>query len=303
MHSFIDVIAYPICKSFWNFLTILNHPTHTSRLSSQRVQIEERLQMKTKEKDADGKPIYKEKKHITNFQPLVIKFDADYENDVLIEQATKVTLRVDKTTETGRSAAYMKEGRQNYRILPQTPIYTTAEQMAAFHNSAQEITFLRLIQSSSHCDEEEILRRVFDYDSKQTLLDEQKKAARRAVEALKTNPEATAADIEQAEQQAKAAELQARYQITKHKERDVRQLTAWFERAVKLKVICSWQRKEPKMPKKKCGEGYVWEWKKAPTKAEQQAQRRQQRAALKEFVAASKASKQRIKEMRKAVKP
>ena len=267
-------------------------------LSTQRMQIEERLRMKTKEKDAEGKPVYVTKTKVTNFQPLVIKLQSEYEDDVLIENATKVTLRIDKTIETGRSAEHIKEGKQNYYIQQQERIYTTAEQMAAFHKTAQEITFLRLVQSLTHCDEETLLTRVFDYQSQQTILNNQKAAARRAVEVLKANREATTYDIQQAESEAAAAEQQARYHITKHKERDVKLLTTWFERAVKMKVIAEWQRKEPNKTKAKYGAGYVWEWQKTPTKAEQKEQKRRQKAALKGYLAAAKASKQRIKEMR-----
>ena len=266
-------------------------------LSSQRLQVEQQLLTNKKEKDANGKTITKEvtKTIVTNFQPLVVKLQSEYEDDVLIEQATRITLRIDKMLIEGRREQHIKDGKTNYFVLPQKKIYTTSEQMAAFSKTAQEITFLRLIQSATHCKEDDILNRVFSYEARQKDYDKKLQGARQALEVLKAGKDSKAEDIQQAEENVTATEQQARYYITNHMGRDVEQLTALFERAVAVDILSRWERKQTGNRTNKYGKGYVWEWKKALTPEEKEERLKKQKADKKRLWQAMQASKQHIK--------
>lgn len=245
-------------------------------LSTQRMQVFENIYRYVTERDENGvikrdekgKPIKKYVKRTicTDFQPLTIEFRSESENNVLIEDATRVRLHIHDIIQKGRSAEdYIdgNDGRKKYfKIAPPTKHVLQLQQFYSF-KSDEERTFRTIIFAKPNLAEDKFLSAVFDYKGKQAQYDKAAREAIKAAEEIQADANKTEEEKDNAKKAAEQAEYKAKYYITNHMGDDVNSLKAMFVKAKDCGIITYYSRDEAKAvkSKKKYGSGFVWRWK------------------------------------------
>ena len=244
-------------------------------LSTQRMQVWETTEKRITEKDADGKvlrdengkPIRKvvQRDICTNFQPLIIEFRAEYEDKVLIEDATRVRLYVHDVIRNGRSAEYYidKSGGRAERLFIRQPVAHVLP-LSQFYEaqSDEEKVFRNIVLSKAHLREDKLLAAVFDYAGRQADYDTRAAEAQRIADTLSNSPAATEEQKRAAQKAAQQAREAAKYNITNHMGRDVERLKTMFQKALQCGLL-TWYNRDDAMTTKgngKYGSGFVWTW-------------------------------------------
>lgn len=251
----------------------------TAWLSTQRTTIEEHTIKKVTERDSsgviirdeNGKPKRKDvvRTIVTNFQPVVVSFRSEYENNVPIEDATRVILGLHNVVRFGRSADTIPvgDGKKTERIQKPTARALQLQQFYAFASESERI-FRNLILSKEHQREADMLRVIFNYDKKETEARQRATEAREAADELARNPEATPEQKQQAEDAAAAAQQTAKYCISNNRSRDVQKLKAMFDKAMQCGLL-KWYYSENTL------RGVVWKWGRGDEDATKKNRRKQ----------------------------
>lgn len=218
-----------------NNAQILSCLKATAWLTTQRMQVEEVAEKKKKAYDDDGKaelneegkPKYRkvQTKIVTNFQPVVVTFCTEYEDNVQVEEATRIRLLIHKLLRDGRSKTRVPEGRIETRAH-----YLKLGQFYDFVTEEERI-FRNLILSRGHMKEAAMLATIFNYDKKQAEANRRAAEAEAAAVAMENNPTATDEDKRQLREIAEAEKKNARYCIVKKKGRDIERLKIMFKKA------------------------------------------------------------------------
>ena len=249
----------------------------TAFLSTQRTTIAEKATKRITYIDENGVRKRKkvEREAYTNFQPVVVEFRTEYEDKVLIEEATRIRIELHRLFADGRTAEYIGDGRQREYIEAPRQQYLTIGQYYDF-STENERTFRNIILSKPKQAEDAMLSAVFNYPQRQAQQDEKAAAARAtaqqtraAAEAMAANPTATPEQIAVAKQQAAEAEdaaeratAQAKYYISNHVGNDVQRLKAMFEKALRNGLITGYYDtgRNGYGGKVHYGRGVVWYW-------------------------------------------
>lgn len=265
----------------------------TAFLSTQRMAVAEKSTKRVVQRDSSGEVIHNdkgqplrkkvEKEIITNFQPVVVEFRTEYENKVLIEDATRIRVEVHRLFADGRSAQYVGNGKSVDYIDAPRQQYLTIGQFYDFDTENERI-FRNIILSKPKQAEDTLLSSVFNYPKRQAEQDAKAAEAmataeqtRAAAEAIKRNPTATPEQIADAQKQAAEAEAeagraatQAKYYISNHKGDDVKRIKAMFEKALQNGLITSYyaEGREARSGRR----GVVWYWRR-PTHEDVRAKR------------------------------
>lgn len=249
----------------------------TAFLSTQRTTIAEKATKRVTYIDENGVRKRKkvEREAYTNFQPVVVEFRTEYEDKVLIEEATRIRIELHRLFTDGRTAEYIGDGKQREYIEAPRQQYLTIGQYYDF-GTENERTFRNIILSKPKQAEDTMLSAVFNYPQRQAA--QEAKAAearataeqtRAAAEAMAANPTATPEQIavamqqaDEAEEAAKRATAQAKYYITNHVGDDVQRLKAMFEKALRNGLITGYDTKGRNGYGGKIhyGRGVVWYW-------------------------------------------
>ena len=239
----------------------------TAWLTTQRAQVVEVAEKLVTERDSsgvilrgeDGKPKRRkvQKKIVTNFQPVGVTFRNEYENDVLIKDATRIRLSVNPLFEGGRSTAdKTADG------------YITAQaqclKLRQFYDfvTEEERIFRNLVLSRGHIEEDALLSSVFGYDKRQAEANRRAVEAEAAAQEMERNTTATDVQKQEARAAADAAKKNARYCNTIHMGRDVERLKAMFKKAYDNGLLKWYTRgySTTHNASKQYGRGYVWKW-------------------------------------------
>lgn len=248
----------------------------TAFLSTQRTTAVEKTTKRTTYIDENGvrKSKITPREVHTNFQPVVVEFRSEYEDKVLVEDATRIRIEVHRLFIDGRSADYVGSGKQRERIAAPQRQYLTIGQYYDF-SDANERIFRNIILSKPKQAEDAMLSAVFGYPQRQAEQNEKAAAARAiaqqtraAADAMAANPTATQEQKAEAMRQAKAAEetakhaaAQAKYYITNHLGDDVKRLKRMFEKAQRNGLINSYyDTGRNDGGKVHYGRGVVWYW-------------------------------------------
>ena len=244
----------------------------TAWLSTQRVRIVERTETKRIERDSDGIAILgddgKPKRKtvtrdiVTDFQPVVINFRSAYEDNVLIEDATRISVHIHKIFKDGRTAEYIEDGKKRLYIKKPQQKFLQLGQHYQFATEEERI-FKNLVLSREHMTEDALLRAVFNYDKRQAEADARAAAAEATATATESNPDATEEQKTLAREAADNARRQAREYIYNHVSRDYNKLAGMFEKAQDCGLIKWYYRAPTAAPRRKAGQygtGFKWEW-------------------------------------------
>lgn len=251
-------------------------------LSTQRMQVWETTEKRITEKDADGKPIRgedgKTKKKVvqrnicTDFQPLIIEFRAEFQEKVLIEEATRIRLYVHDIIRNGRSGEYYidRSGGHAERLFIRQPVAHVLP-LSQFYDaqSDEEKVFRNIVLSKAHLREDKLLAAVFDYDGRQAEYNARAAEAQRIADTLNNSPDATEQQKQAAQKAAQQERIAAKYNITNHMGRDVERLKTMFQKALNCGLI-SWYNRDDALTTKsngKYGSGYKWAWRRPDAEA------------------------------------
>lgn len=240
----------------------------TAFISTQRTEIEEIVPKKITTYDEDGnkKRATIEKRIVTNFQPAVVSFRTEYEDNVLVTTATRIRLQIHRFFADGRTAAYIENGKTREYIQPPIQQYLTLGQYYDFTTESERI-FRNIILSKPRQAEAKLLAAVFNYEQRQEQQNAKAEDARRtaeqtraAAEEIQRNPTATPEQKQTAQTQAEEAKdaanratEQAKYYIKKHKGEDLMRIKAMFEKALQNGLIKSYYSTRGR-------NGVVWHW-------------------------------------------
>ena len=256
----------------------------TAFLSTQRAVAVEKATKRVIKYNADGTPVLtdggKPKREMVerdvyiNFQPVVVEFRTEYQNDVLIEDATRIRVEVHRLFADGRSAEYIGDGKQREYIAKPQQQYLTIGKYYEF-SSENERVFRNIILSKPKQAEDAMLSAVFNYPQRQAKQDAAAAEARAtaqqtrtAADAIAANPTATpeqkavaAQQAAEAEAEAERAAKRAKYYINNHIGDDVRRLKSMFEKALQNGLITSYyDTGRDDSGKPRYGRGVVWHW-------------------------------------------
>lgn len=239
----------------------------TAWLTTQRMQVVEVAEKKKRVYDDDGKaelneegkPKYRkvQTKIVTNFQPVAVTFRSEYEDNVLIEEATRIRLSINPLLRDGRST---KDRTADGYIKAQAQ-YMKARQFYDFVTEEERI-FRNVVISRPHMDEYALLYDVFSYDKKQAEANQRAAAAEAVAKEMERNTTATDEEKQQARANADAAKKYAHNCITIHMGRDVERLLGMFKKAYDNGLLTWYNNPHggANTRTKKYGRGYVWEW-------------------------------------------
>lgn len=253
-------------------------------LSTERMDVVEKVVRNYRTKDKDGKVVVKKKEKVmhTRFTPVNVRFYGEYGGEeVPLTNAYSMDIQVDKMITEGRSTQSIQiqeeDGKKHVYTLP-TPRanFLQVQQIYSLNNvvgsrfrniliSKAQVVMTDTILSKAHMAQDKLLAAVFDYGGRLHDAQEKAQAAQEEWERMKEDGTATAEQLQAAQMKAQDAWKNATPQriASKHKDRDVQTLKGLFKKAQEAGIINSYFVK-PKAgaTQKANGEwtAYVWEW-------------------------------------------
>lgn len=231
-------------------------------------------------RDENGKPQNKfvERQICTNFQPVIVEFRSEYENNVMIEDATRVRLLIHDIIRTGHSNTEDVQVDKNEKLKAPAMHVLQLKQFYDFKSEEEKILRTILINQPKLA-EDKLLAALFDYTGRQAQYDRAADAAKKAAAALEADDTATDEQKRTAQDAAKKADYKAKYYITNHMGDDVKRLQEMLDKAKGTGIITEWRRTKAKAVRanSKYGSGYVYTWQRPKAEEKPEAGSKKQR--------------------------